>query len=175
MKITSHHVRITPHVVCVRKEYVALQDSVFSVIVWMISTAFFVLIVSCQLPPFPVCGWVNLSKSTINPANSVFSRAYLTHLRVNLRLHKHSVMNVLVEQYNSSYLGCYSSQLNLNWIGDSQWSAWSIWSERSFDTYEDSMGHIGFDIAICKKTNITRQRDCRHSMKQGQGMTCSGT
>ena len=46
VEITSLHVRITPHVVCVRKEYVTLQDSVFSVIVWTISMEFSVLIVS---------------------------------------------------------------------------------------------------------------------------------
>ena len=49
MKITPHHVRITPHVVCVRKEYVTLQDSVFNVIVLMDSTAYCVLIVSLTL------------------------------------------------------------------------------------------------------------------------------
>ena len=48
VKITPHHVRITPHVVSVRKEYVTLQDSVFSVIVWMISMECFVLIVSWE-------------------------------------------------------------------------------------------------------------------------------
>ena len=37
VKITPHHVRITPHVVCVRQEYVTLQDSAFSVIVLMAS------------------------------------------------------------------------------------------------------------------------------------------
>ena len=46
VEITPHHVRITPHVVCVRKEYVTLQDSVFSVNVWTISMEFCVLIVS---------------------------------------------------------------------------------------------------------------------------------
>ena len=45
VKITPHHVRITPHVVCVRKEYVTLQDSVFNVNALMDSTVFCVLIV----------------------------------------------------------------------------------------------------------------------------------
>ena len=58
--------------------------------------------------------------------------------------------------------------------GDAQWSTWSGWVDTVYYVNESSNIQPNLTVALCKKTNRTRERQCDMSGKLGSGAYCKG-
>ena len=61
-------------------------------------------------------------------------------------------------------------------LGDSEWSAWSEWESSIFYENETSslLEPLGLPVAVCKKLNNTRYRQCDETDISGRGTSCTG-
>ena len=58
--------------------------------------------------------------------------------------------------------------------GDGEWNQWTNWVEVDFYAQQNGFLYPNLTIALCKKTNHTRQRSCKESLIKGNGKTCTG-